>query len=170
MAGQMKAFLSWVERISEWEGRIFSLLFVVATFQVCFELTLRYVFNAPTTWGLELTIYLCAVTYVMGGAYAFKSHIQVDLLYMRWSRKRKALVDLFVADMLFFFCCGVLVWQSGAWAWDATRKGMTSGTIWNPPIWPLKSILFFGSLLLFLQGFSKFVRDLTIVFGKKEEK
>ena len=163
----MDAFCSWVNRISEWEGRILSLLFVVATLQVCFELTLRYVFNAPTTWGLELTIYLCAVTYVMGGAYAFKSHIQVDLFYRRWFPKTRALVDIFVTDLLFFLFCGVLVWESGAWAWNAFVNGMTSGTIWDPPIWPMKSILFFGSLLLLLQGVCKFVQDLATALGRK---
>jgi TRAP-type mannitol/chloroaromatic compound transport system permease small subunit len=168
---QMNAFLAVIDWISEWEGKIVSFFFVIASVQVCFELTLRYVFNAPTTWGLELTIYLCAVTYVMGGAYAqrFNAHIQVDLFYIRWSPRTRAIVDLFIGDLLFFFFCGVLVWQSGAWAWNAFTKGMTSGTIWDPPIWPMKSVLFFGSLLLFLQGCSKFIRDLTTAFNKREE-
>ena len=166
----MNLFLSLIDKISEWEGKSLSLLFVVATLQVCFELVLRYVFNAPTTWGLEMTIYLCAVTYVMGGAYAFNSHIQVDLFYMRWSPKTRAVVDLFVTDLLFFFFCGVLVWLSGAWAWNAFTKGLTSGTIWDPPIWPMKSVLFFGSLLLLLQGVCKFLRDLTTAFNRKEGK
>ncbi len=167
----MKAFIAMIDWISEWEGKIVSFLFVIASVQVCLELTLRYAFNAPTIWGLELTIYLCAVTYVMGGAYAqrFNAHIQVDLFYIRWSPRTRAIVDLFISDLLFFFFCGVLVWQSGAWAWNAFSKGMTSGTIWDPPIWPMKSILFFGSLLLFLQGCCKFIRDLTTAFNKREE-
>lgn len=165
----MRAFLKAVDWISEWAGKITSYLFIIASVQVCFELILRYVFNAPTIWGLELTIYLCGVTYVMGGAYAqrFKAHIQVDLLYMRWSPRTRAIVDLFISDLLFFFFCGVLVWQSGAWAWNSFSKGMTSGTIWDPPIWPMQWILFLGSLLLLLQGCNKFIRDLFTAFSKK---
>lgn len=165
----MDAFLRGIDWISEQQGKVVSSLFVIASIQVCFELTLRYAFNAPTTWGLELTIYLCAVTYVMGGAYAqrFNAHIQVDLLYKRWSPRTRAIVDLFVSDLLFFFFCGVLVWQSGAWAWNAFSKRMTSGTIWDPPIWPMKSILFLGSLLLFLEGGCKFIRDLKTAFSRR---
>jgi TRAP-type mannitol/chloroaromatic compound transport system permease small subunit len=164
--------LSLVTRINEWQGKILSYLVVVATVQVCIELTLRYAFNSPTTWGLELTIYLCAITYVMGGAYAqvSDSHLKLDLLYQHWSARKRAIVDLLVTDVLFFFFCGILVWQSGIWAWQSIARGLTSGTIWDPPIWPMRSFLFLGSLLLLLQGFVKFVRDLTIAFPKKEEK
>jgi TRAP-type mannitol/chloroaromatic compound transport system permease small subunit len=163
----MEKFLKIIDRLSEYQGKVFSILLVVATFQICLELTLRYAFNAPTDWGLELTEFFCAATYVMAGAYAYRydAHIRVDILYMNWSRRKKAMVDLFVTNPAFFIFCGVLVWESGKWFAESLTQHITTGSIWDPPIWPMRLILFLGSLTLFLQGTVKFIRDLREVFG-----
>lgn len=150
-----------IDRISESEGKIFSFLIVVATLQVCYELVLRYVFNAPTTWGLEMTLYLCSTTYVMSGAYAeyLDAHIKVDLFYNRWSPRTRAFFDLIVTDTLLLFFCGVLLWQSGAWFLEAVTQGLTAGTIWDPPIWPMRLVIFIGAFFLLLSALAKSVRD-----------
>lgn len=165
----MEKLLSTIDSVSEYQGKIFSALLIVVTLQVCYEVIRRYLFGSPTTWGLEFTEFLCAIMYVMGGAYAFveDAHIKVDVFHSRWSPKTRALVDLFVTDLVFFFFCGVLVWQSAVWAWAAIAKGITTGSVWDPPVWPLRLILFVGSLTLFLQGFAKFVRDLSAVVDKR---
>jgi TRAP-type mannitol/chloroaromatic compound transport system permease small subunit len=160
-----------IDRLNDWQGRLFSWLIVLVTLQVCYELTLRYVFNSPTYWGLELSIYLCGITYVMAGAYAERhgAHIRMDILYLSLSPKRRALLDLLVTAPAFFFFCGVLIWQSGMWAWESMARGLGSGTQWNPPIWPMRASVVVGSVLLFLQGVAKLVRDLNRVIGKGEE-
>jgi TRAP-type mannitol/chloroaromatic compound transport system permease small subunit len=167
----MERFLRIIERVSEWQGKIFSVLLIVATVQICYELTRRYFFNAPTDWGLELTIFFCGTTYVMSGAYAYlnDAHIRVDILYLRWDTRTKAWVDLFFTDVVLFIFCGVLVWQSGMWAWDAIVSGTTTGSVWDPPEWPMRTMLFTGSLTLLLQGFVKFVRDLQTVLAERKQ-
>ena len=165
------AILNGIDRISEWEGKIFSFLIVVATIQVCFELILRYVFNAPTTWGLEMTLYLCSTTYVMSGAYAerYNAHIKVDIFYNRWSPRTRAFFDLMVTDTLLMFFCTVLTWQSALWFWEAVSQGLTSGTIWDPPIWPMRLVILIGAFFLLLAAFGKSVRDLLVVIKAQPE-
>jgi len=165
---RVSAILNTIDRISEWEGKLFSFLIVVATIQVCFELVLRYVFNAPTTWGLEMTLYLCSTTYVMAGAYAerYNAHIKVDIFYSRWSLRTRAFFDLIVTDSLLMFFCIVLTWQSALWFWEAVSQGLTSGTIWDPPIWPMRLIILTGALFLLLAAFGKSMRDLLLVLKK----
>lgn len=165
---RITAILSGINRISEWEGKIFSFLIVVATLQVCFELILRYVFNAPTTWGLEMTLYLCSTTYVMSGAFAerYNAHIKVDIFYNRWRPRTRAFFDLIVTDTLLMFFCCVLTWQSAAWFWEAVSQGLTSGTIWDPPIWPMRLVILIGAVFLLLAAFGKSVRDLLAVIEK----
>ena len=165
-----RAILRAIDRISEWEGKIFSFLIVVATIQVCFELVLRYAFNAPTSWGLEMTLYLCSTTYVMSGAYAerYNAHIKVDIFYNRWSPRTRAFFDLIVTDTLLMIFCIVLTWQSAVWFWEAVSQGLTSGTIWDPPIWPMRLIILAGAFFLFLAAFGKSVRDLLLVVGKRK--
>lgn len=162
--------LGFIHNICEWEGKVFSFLLVVATLQVCYELVLRYVFNAPTVWGLELTLYLCSTTYIMAGAYAarFDAHIKIDVFYSRWSPRTQGICDLFLADVLFFIFCGLLVWHSADWLWEAVSQGLTSGTIWDPPIWPMRVVIFIGSLFLLLSGIGKFIGDIyTVIHNRR---
>jgi TRAP-type mannitol/chloroaromatic compound transport system permease small subunit len=158
-----------IDHISEWEGKIFSFLVVVATLQICYELVLRYVFNAPTTWGLDMTLYLCSTTYIMAGAYAMRydAHIRIDVFYTRWSPRTQAFCDLFFADVLFFIFCGLLVWHSGAWFWEALTDKLTAGTIWDPPIWPMRLVILVGALFLLISGIGKFITHLVTVIQKK---
>jgi TRAP-type mannitol/chloroaromatic compound transport system permease small subunit len=167
--GVIPGLLRRIDLMGLWGGRIASYMILVATAQVCYELILRYVFNKPTVWGLETTLYLCAVTYVMSGAYAsvHNAHIRVDLFYSRWRPKVRAAVDILVTDLLFFFFCGVLVWQSSLWFYEAWADGLTSGTIWDPPIWPMRLVLVVGGTLLFLSGVGQFIRDVLALFGKE---
>ena len=166
---KVRPALRLIDHISEWEGKIFSFLVVVATLQVCYELVLRYVFNAPTTWGLELTLYLCSTTYIMAGAYAMRydAHIRIDVFYSRWRPRTQALCDLFLADVLFFIFCGLLVWYSGAWLWEALTEGLTAGTIWDPPIWPMRFVVLLGAVFLLLSGIGKFISHLVTAIQKK---
>jgi TRAP-type mannitol/chloroaromatic compound transport system permease small subunit len=163
----VQVLLRAIDGISRWEGRFFSFLIVVAALQVCYELTLRYAFNAPTTWGLEMTLYLCGITYLMSGAYAdhLDAHIRVDIFYTNWRPRTRALVDLFITDTLFLFFCIVLVWQSGIWFWEAASQGLTSGTIWDPPIWPMRLFMVLGSGFLLLSSCGRFIRDFYAAFN-----
>jgi len=168
----MEKVLRFIDRLSEYQGKLFSFLLVIATLQISYELTRRYFFNSPTDWGLEATEWLCAVTYVMGGAFAHLTddHIKVDLFYMNWSRHTKALVDVCVGHLVFFFFLGVLVWQSGLWLLESITQGITTGSAWDPPVWPMRLVLLVGSLMLLLQGIAKFIRDLQVaVKGGRSE-
>lgn len=161
--------LRFIDFISEWQGKIFAFFIVIATFQVCYELVLRYVFNAPTLWGLEMTLYLCSTTYVMAGAYAerLNAHIKVDIIYNRWSPRGQALFDLIVSGPLFLFFCSLLVWHSAAWFWEAVNQGLTSGTAWDPAVWPMRLVIVVGSAVLLLSGIGKYIRDLVTAIYKK---
>jgi TRAP-type mannitol/chloroaromatic compound transport system permease small subunit len=44
----------------------------------------------------------------------------------------------------------------------------TSGSAWDPPVYPLKVALAFGVALLLLQGIAKFIRDLHLAVKGKE--
>ena len=131
-------------------SRLFSFLVVLAAMQVCFEVVLRYAFNAPTSWGLELSTYLCGATYILSGGYAsiFDAHIRVDLFYNRFSQRTRAIVDLVFCYPLLLFMIAVLAWKSALWTLEALANGTTSGTIWDPPVWPVRLALLVGVCLL----------------------
>lgn len=165
----MARFLSVIDGMSEWSGKVFSFLVVVATLVVVYEVVMRYAFRAPTIWGLELTIFLCGATYVMAGAYAhlYDAHVKVDVLYLRWTPRIRAIVDLVTAPF-FFVAIGVLLWVGAEWTVQAIVGKATSGSIWSPTIWPMRLLIALGSFLLLLQGLAKFIRDFGVARRARE--
>ncbi len=161
----MQSFLSVIDNISKWSGRVTAFLVVPATLVVVYGVVVRYVFNAPTIWGLELTIYLCAATYLVGGAYVhmLNAHVRVDVLYTRWPSRLRAGIDLFIMAPIFFFSLSLLFWAGADWTIHAMVAKLTSGSFWDPIIWPVRLLIPLSLLLLLLQGVAKFIRDLDLV-------
>lgn len=159
----MRYFLSAIDNTTMWTGRVFAFLIVIATVQVTGEVIARYVFSAPTYWGLEITIWLCAALYMMGGSYALlnDAHVRVDVFYIRWSPRWQAIVDLVTAP-IFFLGVTALFWVSLEWTIKAYLEGTTSLSHWEPPIWPIRGLLVLGSFLLVIQGLSKSIRAFDI--------
>ncbi|MCL0097111.1 TRAP transporter small permease subunit [Dehalococcoidia bacterium] len=163
----MRNFLSIIENISEWTGKIISVLFMVTVIVIAFEVVMRYVFRDPTLWGFETMIYLCAVLYMIGGAYTLyhRQHVNVDVLYNRCSPRQKALLDLLTYPFFVLFV-GLLLWATTERFWDAFTIGEGSGTVWNPPISPMFLTMAIGCLLLMLQGLADFIRNIYRVLNK----
>ena len=161
----MQSFVSVIDSISKWSGRITAFLVVPATIIVVYGVLVRYVFNAPTVWGLELTIFLCAAMYVVGGAYVhlLNAHVRVDVLYTRWAPRLKAGIDLFIMAPIFFIGLSMLFWAGANWTIDGIIRGTTSPSVWEPIIWPVRLLIPLSCLLLMLQGVSKFVHDLDLL-------
>ena len=155
--------LKIIESVSDWAGKIFSFSVLAAIMVVVYAVIMRYVFNNPPYWGLELTIYFCMAIYAMGGAYAHlsDSHVKVDLIYGRWSERTRAIIDL-IASPIFLVALGMLLWSSGEWAIEAIVGNRTSGTVWAPIIWPVRMLLPLGTLLLMLQGIANLTRAAKI--------
>ena len=162
-------FLNVVDRISYWSGHIVSFAILGATVAIIIEIIMRYGFGSPTVWGFELPLYFAAASYLLGGAYAQidDSHVRMDLLQSRWSPKTKAWVDLLVTWPVFFVGMGILVFTSFTWTIEALSAGVTSGTQWDVPVWPVRALIPLGSFLLLLQGLASLVRDVRTIRGRE---
>ncbi|MBA7540201.1 hypothetical protein ES705_32495 [subsurface metagenome] len=89
----------------------------------------------------------------------------MDVIYGRLSPRGKALIDIITFGFFALFCV-VLVWKGGETALRALRIWQHSGSIWNPPVYPIKLVVPIGVLLLLLQGTVKLIRDIaTLVKG-----
>jgi TRAP-type mannitol/chloroaromatic compound transport system permease small subunit len=153
-----------VDAISDWSGKIPSYMIVGMFVILAIEVTLRYAFNSPTNWAHETTQILFGAYLTFGGAYClrWKSHINMDLFYSRWSPRTRAIVDL-ITSLIFFFFCGVLIYSGMNFGWQAVLRLEHSHTAWGPPVYPLKMCIPVAAILLLLQGVAKFTRDLAVV-------
>jgi len=137
-------------------------------FVTFFEVVKRYVFNAPTTWSFETTMFLSGTMTFLGGAYCLRYglHVNVDVLYERWSPKHKAVVDAVTFPLLVLLCL-TLVWPGGKALWSSLQLPWeASSTPWGPVLWPMRGVIVIGGLLLFFAGAAKFIRDLRIIISR----
>ena len=121
-------------------GRIFGIAFLIVTLFTFYEVTMRYVFNAPTSWVHETTIAMTAICFAFGGAYclAIDKHIRVVLIYDAISPAARRWLDVVIC-LVGSLACGLMSWAAWSLAYRAfyTPAGdfrlETSGSAWNPP-------------------------------------
>jgi TRAP-type mannitol/chloroaromatic compound transport system permease small subunit len=164
----MKTVLKVIDSISEWTGKISSFLIIVITGVILFEVIARYIFNAPTIWAHEISLALYGVYVALLGAYVLVTggHVNVDILYGRFSPRTRAGVNLF-SWLIFFLWCGALVWIGWVRGWESLLIGERESTAFGCPIYPVKLSLAVGGSLLFLQGLAGYIRNIyTFITGK----
>jgi TRAP-type mannitol/chloroaromatic compound transport system permease small subunit len=165
----MKTVLKVIDRVSEWTGKISSFLIIAITGVILFEIIARYIFNSPTIWAFETSLSLYGIYVALLGAYVLVtgSHVNVDILYARFSPRTKAGVNLFTW-LIFFLWCGALVWMAWIRGYESLMIRESESTAFGCPIYPAKLSLAVGGSLLFLQGVAGYIRDLyTFMTGKK---
>jgi TRAP-type mannitol/chloroaromatic compound transport system permease small subunit len=163
----LNKFIRTIDAINDWVGRILS-YFLFAFFVLLFiEVILRYFFNSPTVWANELAQMLFGAYAILGGGYILLTggHVNVDIVYTRFSAKTRAAVDI-VTSTLFFLFCGMLLVYGGSLAWDSLSRFEHSQSAWNPPLYPAKLMIPTAAALLILQGITKLIRDILILLGK----
>jgi TRAP-type mannitol/chloroaromatic compound transport system permease small subunit len=153
-------FCDAVDRANEWLGLAWGYGILVVTLAVIYEVVARTLLDSPTTWSNETVIYVSAVAYLLGGAYAHQHnrHVRIDLIYERLSPKMRVRIDIFTS-VFFFLYIGSLVWVGGQMAWDSFMQNETTGTPWNPLIWPVKMAIPLAAVLLILQGIANLLRE-----------
>lgn len=159
---KLASVLHIIDNISEWSGKIISLLIPCIVVIMTYEVVARYIFNSPTLWAYESTIFLFGGSMILGGAYTLRhrAHVNVDIVYEHLSPRGKAILDLITATLFFLFV-GVLVWKGLEFGLTSVRYFEHTDSQWSPPIYFFKMSLPIGAGLIFLQGLAKFIRDLT---------
>jgi TRAP-type mannitol/chloroaromatic compound transport system permease small subunit len=164
----VKILLLSIDKISELAAKIFSILMPFVVVVIMYEIFARYLFNAPRQWANETMIMGCAFIYLFGGAWTLKldSHIKMELVYGKLNERGKALVDS-ITFIFFALYIIMLIWGASIYAFQSFQLKETSGTGWDPPVYPLKIAIVVGACLVFLQGFAKFIRDLYFAIKGK---
>lgn len=154
-----------IDKLSKIVG-ICSIVFVfVMMIVMMYEVAMRYLFNAPTIWAMELSEFMMVLFVPLGGAYVLQEggHINVDIIYGRLSPRGQAIMNICTFGVFFIFLYYFFTLSLNQTI-DSTLNRYASGTIWNPPIWPINILVTFGVGLLLLQGIAKLSRDLVMAF------
>ncbi|MDT0502320.1 MULTISPECIES: TRAP transporter large permease subunit [unclassified Halomonas] len=158
-----------IDRVSGFFGRYVAYWSLIAPFVFAYEVLMRYAFNSPTNWAHESMTLMFGMQYLMAGAFALREggHVRVDILYQRARPLTKAALDLLTSVFFFIFTVALLVtgWKffsqsvSDRLFFGASYANEVSFTEWAVQYYPVKFMLFFGALLLLLQGIAQLIRD-----------
>lgn len=158
----MRSFVHIIACVNEWVGRIAGLLILLVVFIIAREVIARSVFHSPSLWADESMTYIAGFVYVLGGGYALlhRRHVTVDIVYGLFGWRGRRVCDV-LAFVLFSAYCLTLIWFGWDMAMTSLAQGETSGTLWDPVIWPVKFAIPLGGLLLFLQGIANLIQDFS---------
>jgi len=159
-----------VDRFSEYLGNIFGWFIFALVGMLCWEVLLRSVFNSPTMWAHEGSTYFFAPYFALGGAYAMRYGlmVNVDVLVNRLTPKTRAIIDI-VTSLFSLFFLAIVFWKGLDLSIVSIGRLERSQTVWAPPIYPLKIIIFLGALTLGLQVLAEvFRRIIFLAVGDKK--
>jgi TRAP-type mannitol/chloroaromatic compound transport system permease small subunit len=164
MRAILERFCAAVDRANLAVGGFFGASIILVTAMVVYEIVARSAFNLPTIWSNESVIYLSAVTYLLSGGYTLlrRGHVRIDVLYGALSPRSRVRLDV-LTFVFFLMYAGTLVVVGGQMAWDSFLQGETTGSPWNPPIWPVKAAIMVAGVLVLLQGIVELLRELGFV-------
>lgn len=128
------------------------------------EVILRYFFNAPTSWSLEITEYFLAFCVYFGMAYSLQkgAHVSVPLIYSRFNKQTQGILDagssiLLLVFWIVLFCVTLVI------AIDYLVRNVKSETILATPLFYPMLLVVIGSFTSCLQAilniYDNFVRS-----------
>jgi len=164
----IKAYVRIVDRISDYVGYLAaSLIFVMGATMIMDAIT-RNVLNIPVHWAIELTQFILAAYYFMGGPITLKNdeHVRMDLWYANLSERGKAKLDLFTVWCLIFYL-GVMLWGSISSLQYAIETNERRFSIWNPSVIPIKALLTVCLVLMLLQAFALVFKHIATLRGER---
>ena len=154
------------ESVNDIIGRAVSWLTVAVVVLMFTNVMLRYLFNTGAPWQVELVLALHAVTFLTSMGYTLQAgeQVRVDVLYARFSPRRKAWVNLLGSLLLLLPLCGVLMWFSWAFvgsSWALQEASSEYNGLHG--IFIVKAFLLIGPALLIVQGLATIIRAWQVI-------
>jgi TRAP-type mannitol/chloroaromatic compound transport system permease small subunit len=168
---QKNNLLSLIDKVNDKVGGFSSFVVPLLGFLILFEVIMRYGFNRPTIWVHDTSQFLFGAAYMLGAGYTLllRGHVNMDMLYVRFSKRGKALADAATGVLVLVFL-SVLVWQGGRMAWESVIfNEHLAQSVFEPPLYPIKIVFFLGCVLLLLQALAHWVRDVIVLLAKPEK-
>jgi TRAP-type mannitol/chloroaromatic compound transport system permease small subunit len=168
MPKAVKIFVHSVEATNRVVGK-FAMYLVFAMIGILlYEPIARNLFGVSSIWSVEMAQFTMAAYYLLGGGFSMmlKGHVRMDLLYGRWSDKKKATVDIFTGLFMMFYLVFLLYGAYSSIEY-AVMYGQKNRSAWAPYMAPIKIIMGTGVLLMLLQAIATFFKDLAKARGVK---
>jgi TRAP-type mannitol/chloroaromatic compound transport system permease small subunit len=152
-------------KLTKYLGTILFIIMLLMTFNVFYDVVMRYVFNKGSIAMQELEWHFFSVLILLGMSYSLmeEAHVRVDILYDKWPVRRKAMINM-IGSIIFILPIALLVATNSV---DFVMEAFTSHEISGDPggltnRWIIKAFIpgSFWLLIFFTVGY--FIKNLNI--------
>lgn len=141
---------------------IAALALLIGVLAVCYMIFTRYVMGESTTWQTEFAIFSITAAMLLGSPYVLLTggHVAVTVLPDALSSGPRYVMQL-IAALVGLLFCAALAYGSWLYLLEAWHGGWTTGSVWNPPLWPALVPLALGTTLLVTQYLAEILQPDT---------
>ena len=164
----ISAYVNIVDTICEKVGRFVMYGVFFMMFILILSFVTRNIINYPLMWIIEMAQFTMTAYYLLGGGYSMitDDHVRMDLFYGKLSKRGKAKMDIFTSFFLIFYLF-LLLFGSYKSLISTIETNQKLFAAWAPYVWPIKSLMLIGILLMLLQAFSTLFKDIAKFRNKK---
>ena len=161
-------YVSFVDNICERVGRFVMYGIFFMMFLLILSFITRNIINFPLMWIIEMAQFTITAYYLLGGGYSMlmDDHVRMDLFYGKLSEKGKAKMDIFTSFFLIFYLAVLFFGSITSLIYTIETKQKLF-TAWAPYVWPIKTLMLIGILLMLLQAFSSLFKNIANVKHRK---
>ncbi|TFH85062.1 TRAP transporter small permease [Billgrantia azerbaijanica] len=158
-AGLVGGYIRLMDRLSRVTAYLAGLLFIAGVLAVCQMVFVRYVLGMSTSWQTEFTVFSITGAMLLGSPYVLMTggHVAITLVPDALGGRARQVMRL-IASLVGLGFCAALAYASWIYVHEAWAGGWTTGTVWNPPLWPALMPMAVGATLLALQYVAEILR------------
>ncbi len=155
----VQKFIRGCDASSQVFGIVAGLMLVLGVLVVCHMTFVRYVLGHSTVWQTEFATYAIANAMVLGSAYVLLTggHVSVNILVNATSGYLQKALKL-IASLIGLAFCLALAYAFWLYVLEAYHDQWTTGTVWNPKLWPALLPMALGSTMLSIQYIAELLK------------
>ncbi|RAR59788.1 MULTISPECIES: TRAP transporter small permease subunit [Halomonadaceae] len=148
-----------MDRLSRAMAYLAAAMLMAGVLAICHMIFVRTILGMSSTWQTEFTIYIVSGAMLMGSSYVLMTggHVAVTLLPDMIGGLPRKIMRL-VSSLVGIGFCAALAYAAWLYVAEAYHQQWTTGSVWNPLLWPALVPMALGSTLLTLQYVAETLR------------
>ena len=150
-----------ISRIDRWFAEIAGWVVFAMMACISYDVIMRYAFNMPTKWAFEVSTYMMVVVVFLGGGWTLPAggHVNVDIFIRSLSKNKRRIVEIFTSIFALFYLA-IFTYESCRFTYEAYSENIRSSEYLGWPLWPMRSFLIIGGVMLWLEFLFKLIRTI----------
>lgn len=164
--GVFGAIADFLDGFSDLTGRAIAWLSPIMVILTCAVVVARYIMGRNTTAMADTVMYMHAIVFLLGAAYALNkgAQVRVDIFHRNFSPRQKAWVEAIGCIIFLLPFCGLIAFASYGYvdqAWETKEGARDANGL--PFVYLLKTMLPIAATTLALQAIADTCRSLSVL-------